>query len=112
VALIAPQYVSAAGPVVTYTNVAASDTFAPEARGVLLFRTAGTGATITFTIPLNTDYGQANPDPVVTMGATEARAVSTAELVRYRDGTTGLITYTTSSQTNHTVAYVVVPPAQ
>lgn len=111
-ALISPQTVSAAGPAITYATVGASDTFAPEPRGVLLFRTAGTGATITFTIPNNTDYGAANPDPVVTMAATDARAVSTAELVKYRDSSTGLITYTTSSQTNHTVAYIVIPPAQ
>ena len=110
-ALIAPQTVSPAGPVVTYATVAASDTFAPEIRGVLLFRTAGTGATITFAVPGTNDLGQAVPDPVVTMAATEARAVSTAQYIPYKDAVTGLVTYTTSSQTNHTVAFVVLPPA-
>lgn len=110
-ALISPQTVSPAGPAITYATVGASDTFAPERNGVLLFRTAGTGATITFTVPGTNDLGQNNPDPAVTMAATDARAVSTAQYIKYRDSVTGLVTYTTSSQTNHTVAYVVIPAA-
>lgn len=109
-ALIAQQPVTPAGPAITYTTVGASDTFVPDRFGVLLFRTAGTGATITFTIPGTNDLGQNTPDPVVTMAATDARAVPTAEYVKYRDAT-GVVTYTTSSQTNHTVAYVILPPA-
>lgn len=110
-ALISPQTVSPSGPAVTTATVGASDTFAPDPRGALLFRTTGTGATITFTVPGNNDLGQAIPDPVVTMAATDFRAVSTAAYIPYRDPVTGLITYTTSSQTGHTVAFVVLPPA-
>ena len=110
-ALIAPQTATAAGPAVTTATVGASDTFAPDPRGQLHFRTAGTGATITFAIPGNNDLGQATPDPVVTMAATDYRVVDTGPYIKYRDATTGLITYTTSSQTNHTVAYVITQPA-
>lgn len=110
-ALISAQTATPSGPAITYATVGASDTFAPDPRGVLLFRTTGTGATITFTVPGNNDLGQAIPDPVVTMAATDARAVSTAEYIKYKDAVTGLITYTTSSQTGHTVAYVITQPA-
>lgn len=106
-ALISPQAVTPNGSVITYATVGASDTFAPHLRGVLLFRTAGTGATITFAIPGTNDLGQNTPDPVVTMAATEARGVPTGHYARYADSVTGLVTYTTSSQTNHTVAYIV-----
>ena len=106
-ALIAQQTATPAGPAITYATVGASDTFAPHPRGVLLFRTAGTDATITFAIAGTNDLGQNTPDPVVTMAATDARAVATGPYIKYWDTATNLITYTTSSQTNHTVAYVI-----
>jgi hypothetical protein len=109
-ALIAQQTVTAAGPAITYSAVSASDTFAPHPRGVLLFRTAGTGATNTFVIPGTNDLGQNTPDPVVTMAATDTRAVATGPYIKYQDPTTNLITYTTSSQTTHTVAYIIFDP--
>ena len=109
-ALVSPQTATAAGPAITAATVGASDTFAPHPRGVLLFRTAGTGATITFAIPGTNDLGQNTPDPVVTMAATDFRGVATGPYIRYQDAVTGLITYTTSSQTNHTVSYVITDP--
>jgi hypothetical protein len=110
-ALISPQVATPAGPAITYATVGASDTFQPHPRGVLLFRTTGTGATITFAIPGTNDLGQNTPDPVVTMAATDARAVATGAYQRYQDSATNLITYTTSSQTGHTVAYVITDAA-
>jgi hypothetical protein len=110
-ALISPQMATAAGPAITAATVGASDTFAPHPRGVLLFRTTGTGSTNTFAIPGTNDLGQNTPDPVVTMAATDFRAVATGPYVKYADPVTGLVTYTTSSQTTHTVAYVITDPA-
>jgi hypothetical protein len=109
-ALVAQQTVTPAGPAITAASVTASDTFAPHPRGVLLFRTAGTGATITFVIPGTNDLGQNTPDPVVTMAATDFRGVATAPYIKYQDPTTNLVTYTTSSQTTHTVSYVITDP--
>lgn len=110
-ALISPQTVSPAGPVVTTATVGASDTFAPERLGALIFQTSGTASNVTFTVPGNNDLSQAIPDPVVAMGATERRVVSTAQYIPYRDPVTQLITYTTSSQTGFTVSYILLPPA-
>jgi hypothetical protein len=112
VALVPQQLATPAGPAITFSAVTASDTFAPHPRGVLIFRTAGTGATNTFVIPGTNDLGQNTPDPVVTMAATDNRAVATAPYVKYQDSVTNLVTYTTSSQTTHTVAYVILDPLQ
>ena len=94
-ALISPQQAAATGPAITFGAVTASDTFRPAERGVLLFRTAGTAANITFVVPGTNDLGQSQPDPVIAMGATDNRAVTTAQYVRYADSATGLVTYTT-----------------
>jgi len=107
-ALINPQAAQANGPVITGATVGATDTFRPHPRGALVFQTAGTPSNITFTIPGTNDLLQNAPDPVVAMGATETRAVATAAYIPYADSVTGLVTYTTSSQTNHTVRYIVV----
>jgi hypothetical protein len=44
------------------------------------------------------------------MAATDNRAVLTGPYIKYQDPVTSVVTYTTSSQTSHTVAYIVFDP--
>jgi len=106
-AAVAQQAALATGPVITGQTVAASDTFQPHPRGVLVFASTGTPSNITFTIPGTNDLGQNTPDPVIALGATETRAVHTGPYVPYAD-VSGNVTYNTSSQTGVTVRFIVV----
>ncbi len=105
--LLAPQLVDVDGATITYAAASASDTFVPDVRGVLLYRTAGTASNLTIVVPGNNEHGQAKPDPVVALGATVAVGIATAS---YRSNTAsdGTVTITASSVTALTVAYVVV----
>jgi hypothetical protein len=105
-ALIAPQRADADGTTITYAAASASDTFAPVRGGVLLYRTSGTGSTLTLVVPGSDDRGQAKPDPAIVLGATVAVAIDAAKYVDAA-GSTGLVTVTSTSQTGLTVAYVV-----
>lgn len=105
--LIAPQPVAVTGTAVTYAAAGASDTFAPNPRGVLLYKTAGTGTTVTVVVPGNDERGQAKPDVAVTLSATQEKGIPTAAFVSVADAD-GLVTVTTSAQTNVTVAYVII----
>lgn len=106
-ALIAPQRADADGVALTYAAASASDTFAPDARGVLLFRTSGTSSNLTIVVPGNDEHDQAKPDVTVAMGATAAVAIALRPFVDDA-GASGVITITSSSQTGLTVAYVVI----
>jgi hypothetical protein len=105
-ALLSPQRADADGVAITYASASASDTFAPDERGVLLYRTSGTGSTVTIVVPGTDEHAQARPDVAVTLASTEAKAIATAPFKR--DTTSGLVTVTSSSQTGLTVAYVIV----
>lgn len=107
-ALLSPQQASVTGLDTVYSVVTASDTFVPHARGVLHYRTAGTGSTNVIVLPGNNDVSQANPDITVTMAATDDKHIKTGPLVKYADPATRLLTVTTSSQVSHTVAYIIV----
>ena len=106
-ALIVQQAATVLGPAVTMTAITSSDTFRPSDRGVLIYRSAGTGATLTIVIPGNTDYGVALPDPTVVLGATDLRMIGTAGFAKYADPN-GVVTITSSSQTTVTVGYGIV----
>jgi hypothetical protein len=106
-ALITPQAATVLGPAITMSAIGASDTFRPTDRGVLIYRSTGTGATLTIVIPGNTDYGVALPDPTVVLAATDLRMIGTAGLVKYADNN-GVVTITSSSQTSCTVGYATV----
>lgn len=105
-ALISPQVAAVDGTTITYAAASASDTFAPQDRGVLLYRTSGTAADLTIVVPGTNEHGQAKPDPVVSLGATAAAAIATADY-RPDASTSGTVTVTASSTTGLTVAYVV-----
>lgn len=106
-ALLSPQSMAVSGTVITYGAASASDTFVPNDRGVLLYRTAGTASNLTFVVPGNNAYNQAIPDPVVAMGATEARGVWAGGYGAAADAT-GVVTVTASAITALTVAYVLI----
>lgn len=105
-ALLTPQAATPAGPVTTYSAAGASDTLIPVDRGLLLYRTTGTGSTLTIVVPGNLDYGTAYPDPTVVLGATDNRMIPTSWMAKYADPITQLITITSSSQATLVVAYV------
>lgn len=107
-ALIAPQRADADGVTLTYSAASASDTFAPVQGGVLLYRTSGTGSTLTLVVPGNDEHDQARPDVSVVLASTAAAAIALRPFVDNAD-TSGLVTVTSTSQTGLTVAYVVVP---
>lgn len=106
-ALLSPQVADADGVAITYSAASASDTFAPSERGVLLYRTSGTGSTVTVVVPGSDERDQAKPDVAVTLGSTEAKAIATAKYARVTDAN-GHVTVTSSSQTGLTVAYVIL----
>lgn len=72
-AVLATQNIVAAGTAPTFAGVGASDT-AEVGNGANTFavykNTNGATRTITITVPGNTTYGQARPDPVLTIAAT------------------------------------------
>lgn len=107
-ALIAQQAAPVNGVSITFTAVNASDTFVPNDRGVLIYRTNGTSTNLTFVVPGNNSYGQAIPDPVVAMGATANFAVWAGGYAAAADATTQLVTVTASGAlTSVTVAYLI-----
>lgn len=106
-ALIAPQTADVDGATITYAAASASDTFVPDARGVLLYRTAGTLSNLTIVVPGTNEHGQAKPDVVVALAATAAAAISTAGY-RADAASDGTVTITASSITALTVAYVIL----
>lgn len=110
-ALIAVQtmsYTTAALP--SFVAAAASDTFATPGdagRQFVVYRNTNAATrTITVVVAGTNAYGAANPDPAYTLGATTGELwipISPAE-----GDTSGVVTITTSAQTNVTVAYVRV----
>ena len=106
-ALIAPQAATLLGPAVTMTAISSSDTFRPSDRGLLVYRSTGTGGTLTIVIPGNTDYGVALPDPTVVLGATDLRVIGLAGYAKYADAN-GILTITSSAQATITVGHLTI----
>ncbi|MGW6257622.1 hypothetical protein [Streptomyces sp. NPDC055085] len=112
-AALTTRFLVDAGTKPTFGAAAASDT-AEVGNGANTFavykNTSGSPVTVTVVVPGSTSYGQANPDPAVTLAAT------TGELwiplrQAYKDDAVagnGRCTITTSAQTNVTVAIVQV----
>ncbi|MFJ9848574.1 hypothetical protein [Streptomyces sp. NPDC101150] len=110
-ALIAPtvmSYSTAALP--SFTAASASDTFqGPGTEGqyfVVYRNTNAATRTITVVVPGNNNYGQANPDPQYTLAATTGELWIPIHPI-WQDST-GVVTITTSAQTNVTVAYMKI----
>lgn len=110
-ALIASQpMLYATGALPSFVTPAASDTFQTPAnvgQAFVVYRNTNAATrTITIVVPGTNSYGQSQPDPVYTLGAT------TGELwipLHPAEGdSTGLVTITTSAQLNVTVAYVTI----
>lgn len=106
-AALTTQNIVNAGTAPTFGAAAASDT-AEVGNGVntfAVYKTAGTGTTVTVTVPGNNSYGQPNPDPAIVLGATAEAWIPLRKEFDAGDGT-GRCTITTSSQTDVTVAIV------
>lgn len=106
-AALTTQNIVNAGTAPTFGAAAASDT-AEVGNGTntfAVYKTAGTSTNVTITVPGNNSYGQANPDPVIALGATAEAWIPLRKEFDAGDGT-GRCTITTSAQTNVTVAIV------
>ncbi len=106
-AALSTQNIVDAGTAPTFGAAAASDT-AEVGSGFntfAVYKTAGTGTTVTITVPGNNTYGQPNPDPAIVLGATAEKWIPLRKEYDAADGT-GRCTITTSSQATVTVAIV------
>lgn len=107
-ALISPQAATVTGLAPTMSAPTASDTLAPNERGVYIVRTTGTSTNVVLVVPGNDSRGQAKPDVTVAVGAT---ALVVIPLIGYIDAadSTGVITVTHSGAlTGVTSAYVLI----
>lgn len=105
-ALLSTQTLVDAGTAPTFAAAAASDTVTYSTGLFVVYKnTNASTRTVTVVVPGNTTYGQAMPDPALTLGATTGELWIPMRSI-YRDTTTGLVTITTSAQTNVTVAVV------
>lgn len=105
-ALLAAQQVGITGPTITFGAAAASDTVVPDDRLMLVYKNTNAATRdITVVVP-GTRFGQANPDVVVTIAATTGEEYIGPITRDLADPVTGLVTVTTSAQTNVTVAAV------
>jgi hypothetical protein len=72
-AALSTQNIVAAGTAPTFGNSSASDT-AEVGNGTNTFlvykNTGGSNSVVTITVPGNTSYGEPNPDPAITVNAT------------------------------------------
>jgi hypothetical protein len=106
-ALLSTQASSVNGLAPSYAAAAASDTFTPDLRSVLLVENSNAATrTITVTTP-GTNRGLAIPDPAPTIGATTGRLViGPLDPALYADPVTGLGTVTPSATAGVTYAVV------
>lgn len=108
-ALIVPQALAVTGTAPTFSAPTASDTIAPNDRGVYVVNTTGTATNVVIVVPGNDDLGQARPDVTVAVGATAKHFIPLTGYQKYADPTTGLLTITHSGAlTGVTSAYVTI----
>lgn len=103
-ALLATQSVTRAALNPSYGAAAASDTFLPDAKTFLYYKTTGTVSTLTFVTPRNVIADVPTTDYTVALPATGERVIGPFPAEVFGDPTTGLATVTSSSQTGLTVA--------
>lgn len=109
-ALLAPQQLGYAGTLPTLGAAGATDTVAPDDRVFLWYKNTNAATrdiTVVTPTALN-QFGQSLPDIVVTIAVTTGEEMIGPMVPALADPTTGLITVTTSAQTNLTVAAVRV----
>jgi hypothetical protein len=107
-ALLTPQQIGITGPTITHAAAGASDTVKPDDRLFLHYlNTNAATRDITVVVP-GTKFGQALADVVVTIAATTGEEFIGPITRDLADPDTGLVTVTTSAQTNLTVAAVRV----
>lgn len=105
-ALLSTQTLVDAGTAPTFAAAAATDTLTYSSGLFVVYKnTFAATRTVTITVPGNTTYGQALPDPALTLGATTGELWIPMRSI-YRDSTTGLVTVAVSVITNVTVAVV------
>jgi hypothetical protein len=99
------QAITTAGVTLTQRSAAAGDKITPDDNLALIISN-GSGGSVTCTaaVPGNTSYGEANPDPVRTVGA--GATVGFKLQKDWADPSDGLIALTWSATTN--VTYYVV----
>lgn len=108
-ALLSAVTASLQGTTVTYAAAGAGgDTFAYGRNTEFRVKNGSGGSiTVTLVVPGNTQFGQAQPDLPITIGAGVEKSIGLARgLV---DGATGTISVTYSAVTSVTVALVTVP---
>lgn len=103
-ALLATQSIVRAALAVSYAAAAASDTFVPDARTFVYYKTTGTISTLTFVTPRNVIADVPMTDYTVALPATGERVIGPFPAEVFADPTTGLATITSSSQVGLTVA--------
>jgi hypothetical protein len=105
-ALQSTQTLVDAGTAPTFAAAAATDTLTYSSGLFVVYKNTNAATrTVTITVPGNTTYGQALPDPVLTLGATTGELWIPMRSI-YRDSTTGLVTVAVSVITNVTIAVV------
>ena len=105
-ALLTTYSMADAGTAPTFVAAASSDTVTYAASVFVVYRnTNASTRTVTITVPGNTSYGQALPDPILTLGATTGELWIPLRAL-YQDSATGLVTFTLSATTNVTVSVV------
>lgn len=107
-AALSTQNIVNAGTAPTFGAAATSDT-AEVGNGtntIAVYKNTGTQKTVTVTVPGNTSYGQANPDPALTLAATTGELwIPLRKEYDAGDGT-GRCTITVDDATAVTVAIV------
>jgi hypothetical protein len=93
---------------ISFSAAGASDTFVPDSRTFLYYKTTGTVSTLTFVTPREVAGASGVPmtDYTVALSATADRAIGPFPADIFADPSTGLATVTSSSQTGLTVACV------
>jgi hypothetical protein len=107
-ASLTTQNIVDAGTKPTFGAAAASDTaeIGNGSNTFVVYKNTGTQKTVTIVAPGNTDYGQPNPDPALTLGATTGELwIPLRKDYDPGDGT-GRATITLSDATAVTVAVV------
>lgn len=98
------EAITAAGVVLTPRTAASGDKLTYDAGAVLrVINAAGSPVTVTITVAGNNSYGQANPDPVISI--TNATTKAILMLPAYVDATESAIILTWSSTTDVTFTY-------
>lgn len=104
-ALLATQVIIRAKVTATFGAAAASDTFVPDSRTYLHYKSTGTGSNLTFVTPRNVIADVPTQDYVVALPAAAGDyLVGPFPAEVFADPTTGFATVTSSSQTGLTVA--------